>query len=102
MSPMFPKLLEVETYVQKRAPLFSSHLSISIAEHKSDCRKEVAFPRAIAPDNHVVFRRERLDHGLLLVAGRRLAYSYSHSRIAQRLVPFEALNDDLFDVHLEE
>ena len=45
-----------------------------------------------------MLRREGLDHGLIFVASAKLVPH--KSPLKQRLIPLEALNDDLLDVHL--
>lgn len=54
--------------MEESAPLFAPHLCISIAEYETDGGEEIALPRAIAANDNVVFRRERLDDCLILVA----------------------------------
>lgn len=54
--------------MEKGASLFASHLSVGIAEDEANGGEEVTFSRAIAPNNHIMFRREGLDHSLVLVA----------------------------------
>lgn len=49
-------------------PFFSTHLCICIAEYETDRSEKVAFPRSVAPNDNIVFRRKGLDDSLLLVA----------------------------------
>lgn len=83
--------------MEESASLFAPHLSVCIAENETDGCEEITFPRAIAPYNDVVLRRERLNDGLILVA----VVTISRIRFPGAIdVPFEALDDDLLDVHL--
>lgn len=43
-------------------------MSVGIAKNKPNGGKEVTLARPIAPNDHIVFWRERLDNGLVLVA----------------------------------
>ena len=54
--------------MKKCTALLSPHLSVCIAKYKPDGGKEVALSRAIAPNNDIVLRRERLNDSLFLVA----------------------------------
>lgn len=56
--------------MKKRLPFFTSHLSVGITENKLDSLEEITLPRAIAPDDNVVFWGEGLSDGLILVTAR--------------------------------
>ena len=60
-------------------PLLSTHLSICIAEDETNGGEEIAFSGAIVPNYHVVFRGERLDDGLFLVAVPVISFKLSIS-----------------------
>lgn len=75
--------------------LFLAHLSIRVTEYEADRGEEVALAGSIATDNHIVFRGKGLDDRLILIATRRSAAAPASSHD----VPFEPLDDDLFDVH---
>ncbi len=86
--------------MKKSLALFLSHASVRIAEDKPNGREEVAFARSITTDDYVVLRREGLYHSLIFIAGSR---SVKGEVACIRLFsPFEALNDNLFDVHDRE
>ena len=53
--------------MKKRLPLFSSHLSVGIAEDKLYSLEEVTLPRPIASDNDIVLGRKRFGDSLILV-----------------------------------
>lgn len=80
-------------------------MSVGIAEHKPNGRKEVTLPGPIATNNHVMFGRKRLDHRLVFVATQppcssvtKLQYSCT---VSVHSLPFKALDDNLFDIHLD-
>ena len=54
--------------MQQSLSLLSSHLSICIAEDKTDSGEKIALPRAVATNDDIVFGREGLDDGLVFVA----------------------------------
>lgn len=81
-------------------------MSIGIAEHKPNGRKEVTLPGSIATNNHIMLGRKRLDHRLVLVAIQPPCLSVTTSpNLALPLSvhdsPFKALDDNLFDIHLD-
>lgn len=49
-------------------------MRVSVAEDESDSGEEVALPRAIASNDHIVLWREGLNNGLLFIAMLLLAY----------------------------
>lgn len=55
--------------MQKSLPLLATHLCICIAQDEPNGSEEVALAGAIAPHDHVVFRRKGFNDCLLLVAG---------------------------------
>jgi hypothetical protein len=54
--------------VQQSLSLLSAKMGVCIAKDKSDGREEITLSRTIAADDHIVFRRERLNNRLILVA----------------------------------
>ena len=85
-------------YMKQCLSLFSAHLSICITENESYSRKEITLPRAIVTDNDIVLGRERFDHSLLLIASGNVR-TMRRMICASDTVPFEALYDDLLDIH---
>ena len=80
-------------------------MGIGIAKDEADSRKEIAFTGSIATNNHVVLRRKWLNHSLILIAiiPTPLAEPDSCERRTRKQnedIPFEALDDDLLDMHL--
>ena len=53
-------------------PLLTSKLCVGVAEDESNRSEEVTLARSIAADNDVMFGREGLDYGLVLVTVRNL------------------------------
>jgi hypothetical protein len=88
----------VQSYVQQRLPLLLAHLRVGIAENEPDRGEEVALSGPIAPNDHVVLRREGLNDRLVLVAGTKSAPTRKAPAIAW-IAPLEALDDYLLDVH---
>ena len=82
--------------MKKCLPFLPSHLCIGVAEDKTNGRKEVTLSRAISSDDNVVFGGEGLNHGLLAIATEESVVSQLGGQVK---LPFEALNDDLFDMH---
>ena len=60
--------MELIADMKKCLSLFSSHLSIGIAEDELYGLEEITLSRAIAPNNDVVLWRERFGNGLILIA----------------------------------
>ena len=79
---------------------FPSHLSIGVTKYKSDGCKEVAFARPIAPDDNIVFRRKWINLRLIFVTDFKVSMRLSSS-CPLGVVPFEALDDDLLDIHFD-
>lgn len=75
-----------------------AHLSVGIAKHEPNCRKKVTLARAIAPNDDIMLGRERLDDSLFTIA---IELSVKIHREGGHAQPFEALNNDLLDMHLE-
>ena len=67
--------------MEERLPVFAAELLVCIAQHETDSGEEIGFAGAIATDDDVVFGAEGLDDRLVFVG-------------------LEALDDDLFDVHV--
>lgn len=91
--------------MKKGLAFLSAQVGVSIAENESNGREEVTLSGAIATNDDIMLRREWLDDRLVLVAvrqllsaGRRTQASWVHSCN----IPFKALNNDLFNVHLDE
>ena len=82
--------------MQERTSLLATHLGIRIAKHKSYCGEKIALSRAIATHNDIVLGRKRFDNGLLLVAVQQ---SERRPSFLRGDLPFEALDNDLLDVH---
>ena len=53
-------------------PLLTSKLCVGVAEDESNRSEEVTLARSIAADNDIMFGREGLDYGLVLVTVRNL------------------------------
>jgi hypothetical protein len=88
--------------VEKGLPLLAAHVCVGIAEDESNGGEEVTLARTIAPDDDIGPGREGLDDGLILVAarGRLSVQGYLRARSCVSGAPFEALDDNLLDVHL--
>ena len=87
--------------MEESLSFFTAHLSVGIAKNKPNGSKEIALARAIAANDNVVFWRERLDDSLVFVAiTSRYQLCEMSSAFRERL-PFEALDDNLFDMHGE-
>ena len=54
--------------MKKCLSLFSSHLSVCIAEDELYGFEEIALSRAVAPNNDIMLWRERFGNCLVLVA----------------------------------
>jgi hypothetical protein len=57
-------------YVQESLSLLAAHLSVGIAQNESDGGEKVTLSGTIATNDNIVFGREGLDNGLVLVAAR--------------------------------
>ena len=80
-------------------------MCIGIAEDKTDGREEITFAGTIATHDHIVLGRKRLNNRLILVTIDILAISnrtQKRSELATCDSPFEALDDNLLNVHLDE
>ena len=65
--------------MEQSRPLLTSELCVGVAEDESNCCEEVTLARSIAADNDIMFGREGLDYGLILVTVRDLrAHSARH------------------------
>lgn len=60
-------------------------MSVRIAEYESDGGEEVTLPRSIAADNDIVFRRERLNYRLVLVAEVTISASIASQHSTRKL-----------------
>lgn len=87
--------------VEEGLALLASELGVGIAEDEADRGEEVTLPRPVATDDNVRPGREGLDDGLILVAGRWVSLRSAARGDASLIVPFEALDDDLLDIHGE-
>lgn len=85
--------------MQESLPLFACHLGVCIAEDEADCGEEVTLAGAIASNNDIRAGGEGLYDGLILVAARVLARKHREAPLPRSGLPFEALNDDLFNKH---
>lgn len=86
--------------MKKRLPLFSSHLSVCITKDELYSLEEIALSRAIAPNNDIVFRRERFSDSLIFVtACARMSMTQELPCEGSRS-PLKTLDYDLLDVHL--
>lgn len=86
--------------MKKRLPLFSSHLSVGIAEDKLDSLEKITLSRAIPPNDDIMFRRKRFGGSLIFVAVHRYIKNWSRRiRKGGFHSPLETLNYDLLDVH---
>lgn len=86
--------------MKESIPLLTAHLRVSITEDETDSGEEVALSRAIASNDHIMLWRERLNNGLIFVTTLDISIGKLRHRCGSK-VPFEALYDYLFDVHLE-
>lgn len=85
--------------------LLPAKMGIGIAQDEANGCKEVTLAGTIATDDHIVFRGEGLDDRLVLVAEdmKDLVATFQVSpkaRSEKSDIPFEALNDNLLDIHL--
>lgn len=55
-------------YMKKSLSFLSAKMGIGIAQNEANGGEEVTLARTIAADNDIVFGREGLDNGLILVA----------------------------------
>ena len=78
--------------------LFTTELGVVIAQDETDGCEEVGFARAVATDDYVVLGRERLNDCLVLVTVQTSAFTTDVPK--RKDIRLEALDDDLFDVHL--
>lgn len=93
--------------MQESLTLLSPKVSVGIAKDKANGSEEVTLARTIAADDNIMLGGEWLDQRLVLVAKL-------YSRLVRELrlkvielglgdnIPFKALNDDLFHIHLEK
>lgn len=91
--------------MKKGLALFSAHVRICIAEDETNGREEITFAGTIATHNHIVLGRKRLNNRLILVAIDILAFSNRSQTIFELATcdsPFEALDNNLLNVHLDE
>ena len=80
-------------------------MRIGIAEDETNGREEITFAGTIATHDHIVLGRKRLNNRLILVTIDILAISnrtQKRSELATCDSPFEALDDNLLNVHLDE
>jgi hypothetical protein len=80
-------------------------MGIGIAEDETNRSKEVTLAGTIATHDYIVFWREGLDDRLVLVARgiKGLVATlkvFSRASSEKSHIPFEALNDNLLDIHL--
>ena len=85
--------------MEQSRPLLTSELCVGVAEDESNCCEEVTLARSIAADNDIMFGREGLDDGLVLVTVRDIRARFARY-VSERGLPLETLNDDLLDIHL--
>lgn len=88
--------------MQKALALFTAHLRVCVAEDEAHRREEVTLSGSIAADDDVGLGGERLNDRLVLVAisGSVSTQAPSHSKWRGcDAAPFEALDDDLLDIH---
>jgi hypothetical protein len=83
--------------VQKRLSLLAAHARVCITEYKSNCGEKITLAGAIAADNNIVLRGERFNDGLFLVTIDASGFAVTHH---SGLLPLEALNNNLFDMHV--
>lgn len=84
-------------------------MCIGITENEPNGREEVALPGTIATNDDIVLGREGFNDGLILVAKQcptarqLLQFSLFATRGCDIWdhSPFEALDDDLLDIHLD-
>lgn len=79
-------------------------MCICIAEDETNGREEITFAGTIATHDHIVLGRKRLNNRLILVTIDILAISnraQNRFELATCDSPFEALDDNLLNVHLE-
>ena len=86
--------------MEKRIALLTAHVRVGISKDKPNRSKEITFSGAIAANDHIMLRRKGLDYCLLLVA--LVSSAIAECDGISRSKPFEALNDDLFDIHRGE
>ena len=80
--------------------IFTTHLTVCVAEDEAHSGEEIALAGAISTDDDIVLGRKGVYNRLGLVASD---YVSDSTTIAtdKSSEPFEALYRDLFDVHLE-
>lgn len=61
-------MLPKATYMKKRLALFSTQVRVGITENEADGGEEVTLAGSVATHDHIVFRRERFNDCLVLVA----------------------------------
>ena len=100
--------------MEKSLPLLAAHVGVGIAEYESDGGKKITFPGAVAPDDNIGSRGERfydclvfvtMSWEVLLANPRHTTWTLWKYAMCEVLlvglgVPFEALDDDLLDMHL--
>lgn len=78
--------------------LFSTEMGVGIAQDETNGGKEITLAGPIATDDDIVLGRKRLNDRLVLVASQK---SGDASLVSSGdNLPFEALDDDLLDVHI--
>lgn len=55
-------------YMKQRLSIFPTHLGIGVAQDEAHGGEEVTLARSISSDDDIMFWRERVHDGLILVA----------------------------------
>lgn len=83
--------------MQQGLPVLAAHGGVCIAKHEPDRREEIALARTIAPDDHIVSRRERINVSLTFI-------TFDCQYVFRKLgviggLPLETLDCNLLNMH---